>query len=277
MKLSLAYSTCPNDTYIFAAVDQKKIDLQGIDFDISMADIDVLNTNATQKNAPDITKISANAYADKLWKDYVILNSGSALGFANGPVLVAKNYFDVEELNSKKILIPGINTTANMLLSIFFPDAKNKTPMLFSEIENQVLNGNYDCGLLIHEGRFTYQSRGLKKIVDFGELWEQHTKMPIPLGFIIAKRTLPLEIIATVDNIIKRSIDYARTNTADIMPFIRNYAQEMNNDVMLNHIKLYVNNFTYNLGNDGRAAAEYFFKRAYQSNLLTQLPEKVFY
>lgn len=276
MKLSLAYSTCPNDTYIFEAIAEKKINLNGLDFDISMSDIDVLNNNALTADAPDITKISANAYAAGLWKDYVILNSGAALGHANGPVLVAKQQFALENLPLKTILIPGVNTTANLLLSIFFPNAKNKKTMLFSEIEPNIISEKYDCGLLIHEGRFTYQSRGLKKIVDFGELWEQKTQMPIPLGFIVAKRSLSKDIIKQVDNLIMQSIEFAQNNTAQAMPYIRTYAQEMEEQVMLNHIALYVNNYTHHLGKKGCNAIEYFFKKAFDAGLLPQMPQNCF-
>ena len=188
MKLTLAYSTCPNDTFIFDALAHGKIDTEGIDFEISLADIDVLNKNAVSANPPDITKISSNAYGIDIWKDYVILDSGSALGRNNGPLLVAKNEFPLEEMDSKRILIPGVNTTANLLFTTFFPNAKDKTPLLFSKIEGEVISGHYDAGLLIHEGRFTYKSKGLVKIADMGELWEQRFGMPIPLGSIIAKR-----------------------------------------------------------------------------------------
>ncbi|MBQ5451943.1 MAG: 1,4-dihydroxy-6-naphthoate synthase, partial [Bacteroidales bacterium] len=153
MKLRLSYSTCPNDTFIFYAIANRKIDLEGLDFEISLHDIDILNKNAAKDDCPEITKISSNAYAVSLWKKYVTLNSGAALGRNNGPLLVAKNAFPLDEINTKKILIPGVDTTANLLFSVFFPDAKNKTPMLFSKIEGEILAENYDCGLLIHEGR----------------------------------------------------------------------------------------------------------------------------
>lgn len=276
MKLTLAYSTCPNDTFIFDALANGKIDTEGIDFEISLADIDVLNKNAVAANPPDITKISSNAYGIDIWKNYVILDSGSALGRNNGPLLVAKEAFPLSEMDSKKILIPGVNTTANLLFTTFFPNAKDKTPLLFSKIEGEVISGHYDAGLLIHEGRFTYQSKGLVKIADMGELWEQNFGMPIPLGSIIAKRSLPQDIITKVDRIIRRSVQYSLNNPESPMPYIRDNAREMDDDVMRNHIALYVNNFSVSLGEEGRAAITFLYQKAFENGLYKELPEGIF-
>ena len=276
MKLTLAYSTCPNDTFIFDALANGKIDTEGIDFEISLADIDVLNKNAVSANPPDITKISSNAYGIDIWKDYVILDSGSALGRNNGPLLVAKNEFPLEEMDSKRILIPGINTTANLLFTTFFPNAKEKTPLLFSKIEGEVISGHYDAGLLIHEGRFTYKSKGLVKIADMGELWEQRFGMPIPLGSIIAKRSLPQDVIAKVDRIIRRSVEYSFAHPESPMPYIRDNAREMDDTVMRSHIALYVNNFSVSLGTEGRSAITFLSHKAFENGLYKELPEGIF-
>ena len=276
MKLTLAYSTCPNDTFIFDALANGKIDTEGIDFDISLADIDVLNKNAVAANPPDITKISSNAYGIDIWKNYVILDSGSALGRNNGPLLVAKEAFPLSKMDSKKILIPGVNTTANLLFTTFFPNAKDKTPLLLSKIESEVISGHYDAGLLIHEGRFTYQSKGLVKIADMGELWEQNFGMPIPLGSIIAKRSLPQDIITKVDRIIRRSVQYSLDNPESPMPYIRDNAREMDDTVMRNHIALYVNNFSVSLGEEGRAAITFLYQKAFENGLYKELPEGIF-
>ena len=276
MKLTLAYSTCPNDTFIFDALANGKIDTEGIDFEISLADIDVLNKNAVSANPPDITKISSNAYGIDIWKDYVIFDSGSALGRNNGPLLVAKEAFPLSEINQKRILIPGINTTANLLFTTFFPNAKDKTPMLFSEIEKEVINRHYDAGLLIHEGRFTYQSKGLVKLADMGELWEKNFNMPIPLGSIIARRTLSPDIIAKVDRIIRRSVQYSLNNPESPMPYIRDNAREMDDTVMRSHIALYVNNFSVSLGKEGRQAIEFLYKKAFENGLYKELPKGMF-
>ena len=276
MKLTLAYSTCPNDTFIFDALANGKIDTEGIDFEISLADIDVLNKNAVSANPPDITKISSNAYGIDIWKDYVILDSGSALGRNNGPLLVAKEAFPLTEINQKRILIPGVNTTANLLFTTFFPNAKDKTPMLFSEIEKEVINRHYDAGLLIHEGRFTYQNKGLVKLADMGELWEKKFNMPIPLGSIIARRTLSPDIIAKVDRIIRRSVQYSLNNPESPMPYIRDNAREMDDTVMRSHIALYVNNFSVSLGKEGRQAIEFLYKKAFENGLYKELPNGMF-
>lgn len=276
MKLTLAYSTCPNDTFIFDALANGKIDTEGIDFEISLADIDVLNKNAVSANPPDITKISSNAYGIDIWKDYVILDSGSALGRNNGPLLVAKEAFPLTEINQKRILIPGVNTTANLLFTTFFPNAKDKTPMLFSEIEKEVINRHYDAGLLIHEGRFTYKSKGLVKLADMGELWEKKFNMPIPLGSIIARRTLSPDIIAKVDRIIRRSVQYSLNNPESPMPYIRDNAREMDDEVMRSHIALYVNNFSVSLGKEGRQAIEFLYKKAFENGLYKELPNGMF-
>lgn len=276
MKLSLSYSTCPNDTFIFFAIAKKKIDLEGIDFEISLHDIDILNQNAAKDDCPDVTKISSNAYAIELWKKYVTLNSGSALGRNNGPMLVAKGFFDPKEMDCKSILIPGENTTANLLFTIFFPSAKSKTVMLFSKIEGEVIAGNFDCGLLIHEGRFTYKQKGLEKIIDFGEKWEEETHMPIPLGTIIAKRSLSRDVIEKVDRIIRRSIDYAFAHPQEALPYIRENARELSDEVTQSHIKLYVNDFSRNLGSEGRAAISFLYQKAYDCGYLKELPEDIF-
>ena len=274
--MKLSFSTCPNDTFIFYAIDNKKIDLEGIDFEISMHDIDVLNKNAAADNPPEITKISSNAYGINLWKNYVTLDSGAALGRNNGPMLVAAKYFDPKEMATKKILIPGVNTTANLLFSVFYPDAKDKTPMLFSRIEGEVLSGNYDCGLLIHEGRFTYKERGLVKIIDFGEQWEQVMHHPIPLGTIIARRDIGIDTARKVSRIIRRSIEYAYAHTEEAMPYIRSYARELSDDVIKSHIGLYVNEFSIDLGAEGKEAITFLYQKAKEVGMIDEMPREMF-
>ena len=274
--MKLSFSTCPNDTFIFYAIANKKIDLEGIDFEISMHDIDVLNKNAASDDAPEITKISSNAYGIDLWKKYITLDAGAALGRNNGPMLVAAKYFDPKEMSSKRILIPGINTTANLLFSVFFPDAKDKTPMLFSRIEGEVLSGNYDCGLLIHEGRFTYKERGLVKIIDFGEQWEQVMHHPIPLGTIIARRDIGIDTARKVSRIIRRSIEYAYAHTDEAMPYIRSYARELSDDVIKSHIGLYVNEFSIDLGAEGKEAITFLYQKAKEVGMIDEMPREMF-
>ena len=276
MKLRLSYSPCPNDTFIFYAIANKKIDLQGLEFDISLHDIDVLNKNAAKEDCPEITKISSNAYAIDLWKKYITLDSGSALGRNNGPLLVSKREISENDLTDKSILIPGVNTTANLLFSIFFPNAKNKTPILFSKIEEEVLKEKFDCGLLIHEGRFTYREKGLKKVVDFGEKWEQVFHKPIPLGSIIAKRDLDKTVIEKVNYLIFNSIQYAFENTRETLGYVRENARELSDSVTQSHIKLYVNDFSKSLGKEGKEAIEFLYNKAFEVGFLKEKPYDIF-
>ena len=276
MKLRLSYSPCPNDTSIFYAIANKKIDLQGLEFDISLHDIDVLNKNAAKEDCPEITKISSNAYAIDLWKKYITLDSGSALGRNNGPLLVSKREISENDLTDKSILIPGVNTTANLLFSIFFPNAKNKTPILFSKIEEEVLKEKFDCGLLIHEGRFTYKEKGLKKVVDFGEKWEQVFHKPIPLGSIIAKRDLDKTVIEKVNGLIFNSIQYAFENTHETLGYVRENARELSDSVTQSHIKLYVNDFSKSLGKEGKEAIEFLYNKAFEVGFLKEKPYDIF-
>ena len=276
MKLRLSYSTCPNDTFIFYAIANRKIDLEGLDLEISLHDIDVLNKNAAEEDCPEITKISSNAYAVDLWKKYVTLNSGAALGRNNGPLLVAKKDFSISEISTKKVLIPGVNTTANLLFTVFFPNVKNKTPMLFSKIEGEILAENYDCGLLIHEGRFTYKDKGLIKLADMGELWEKTFHQMIPLGTIIAKRNIGKNVIEKVNSLIFKSINYAFEHRDEAMPYIRENARELSDTVTQSHINLYVNEFSKNLGLEGKNAISFLYKKAFEAGLLRELPKDIF-
>lgn len=270
--LTIAYSPCPNDCFIFAAIALNKIDTQGIAFKIVLEDVEALNQHALLQTF-DITKLSFHAYA-YLTEHYILLNSGSALGFGVGPLLISKKEIsahDIATINQLKIAIPGVLTTANFLLSIAYPKAKNKTPILFSEIESQVLNGTFDAGLIIHENRFTYQEKGLNKIMDCGEFWEGLIHAPIPLGGIVMKRQIDSTTIKAVDQIIKQSIQYAYANKDVIMPYVRAHAQEMDEAVMLKHIDLYVNGYTLNLGDTGKQAVDLMFNKALENKLISTI------
>lgn len=253
-KLSLAFSPCPNDTFIFDAMIHHKIDTEGLDFDYQMTDISELNDMAFKKSI-DIIKISFHAYT-MLLNDYILLESGSALGKNVGPLVISKKKVQTSELKDLRIAIPGELTTANLLLKVLFPEAKNKTSMIFSEIEDAVIMGDFDAGLIIHENRFTYQEKGLLKVADLGELWMENTNTPIPLGGIIANRKLPEEIIKKLNRVLKRSILFARENPDSGMDFIRQHSNEMEEDVIKKHIELYVNDFTLDLGIEGHRAIE---------------------
>ncbi|MCD6556516.1 MAG: 1,4-dihydroxy-6-naphthoate synthase, partial [Bacteroidales bacterium] len=252
MKLTLGFSTCPNDTFIFDAAVHHKIDTEGIEFDLILDDVEELNQSAF-KGEIDITKLSYHAYA-YVANNYLILNSGSALGNNNGPLLISKRKIYSDEVNELKIAVPGKYTTANLFLGIAYPDAKNKTPYLFSDIEDAVSDEEVDAGLIIHENRFTYQAKGLKKIIDLGEYWENMTKMPIPLGCIVINRKHGKDLQLKISNIIKRSIEYAYKKPASSLEYIKQYAQETDAEVMKKHIDLYVNEFSLDLGQEGKKA-----------------------
>lgn len=274
MKLTLGFSTCPNDTFIFDAIVNKKIDLQGFDFDIVMADVQQLNT-MTINNQLDIAKISYHAYC-YVANSYKILNSGSALGFGNGPLLVSKGKIYPDEVPSLKIAIPGIHTTAFLLLKIFFPSLKQTKEYLFSDIQQAVIDNQVDAGLIIHESRFTYQIKGLTLIADLGQMWEKNTNLPIPLGGIVIKRLLDNNIQAIFDKILFESVKYAINNPNETLNFVRQHAQEMDTKVMLQHIELYVNEFTQNLNNQGKNAIIYLLNEAKKLDIIQEIPQKIF-
>lgn len=265
-KLTIGFSPCPNDCFIFDAMIHGKIDTEGLQFDVVMDDVETLNQKAF-KGELDITKLSYHAFAH-LTHIYTLLNAGSALGNNCGPLLIAKRKINLQEIDSLKIAIPGKYTTANFLLSLAFPSAKSKIEMVFSEIENAVLSEKVDLGLIIHENRFTYQQKGLKKIIDLGEWWETETQLPIPLGGIVIKKTLPPDVIEKVNRLIKKSVEYAFAKPKESLPFVKEHAQEMSEEVMYQHINLYVNNYSVDLGITGKKAIDTMFSKATQLGLI---------
>ena len=266
MKLSLGFSPCPNDTFIFYAMLHGKIDTEGLEFEALLADVEELNKKAFAKEL-DITKLSYHAYGHLL-EDYSLLHAGSALGNNCGPLLIAKENLEDEAIKKARIAIPGKLTTANFLLSLAYPEATRKEAILFSDIENAVLDGSFDAGLIIHENRFTYEEKGLKKLIDLGEYWESSTQLPIPLGGIVIQRALPLEVQQKVNRVMQRSVAYAFANPEETKPYVRAHAQEMDEQVMFQHIDLYVNEFTRNLGDKGKAAIEKLFTVAQEKELI---------
>jgi 1,4-dihydroxy-6-naphthoate synthase len=262
MKLTLGFSPCPNDCFMFDAIVNRRIDLEGLEFDVHLADIERLNAGALAGTA-DVTKLSYHAYAYCLDR-YVLLDSGSALGRNCGPLLISKRPIDEAEVGrgDLKIAIPGRYTTANFLLGLAFPQARHTTEMLFSDIEPMLLAGRFDAGVIIHENRFTYESKGLRKILDLGAFWERETRAPIPLGGIVARRTLPDAVKQIVNRVIRRSVEYAFAHRSASLPYVRAHAQEMSEDVMYKHIDLYVNEFSVDLGAEGRRAVQTLFDRA---------------
>lgn len=276
MMLTLGFSPCPNDCFMFDAIVNKRIDLEGLDFDVRMADVEALNKAAFAGDV-DVTKLSYHAYA-YCAANYVLLDAGSALGRNCGPLLISKRAIASEEAKAGKlrIAIPGKFTTANFLLGLAFPNAQDKTELLFSEIESAVASGEFDAGLIIHENRFTYQAKGLKKVVDLGEFWESETGAPIPLGGIVARRSLPHEVQQAVNRLLRCSVEYAFAHRDASLPFVRAHAQEMSEEVMYKHIDLYVNEYSIDLGVEGRQAVTTLFDRAAASGIIPPFTSELF-
>jgi 1,4-dihydroxy-6-naphthoate synthase len=276
MKLSLGFSPCPNDCFMFDAIVNRRIDLEGLEFSIRMADVEALNKAAFAGQA-DVTKLSYHAYA-YCTRDYVLLDAGSALGRNCGPLLISKRPIAVEEVaaGTLAIAIPGRYTTANFLLGLAFPAALNKSELLFSDIEAAVLDGRFDAGLIIHENRFTYAAKGLKKIIDLGEFWEGETGAPIPLGGIVVNRSLQGEVQRAVNRVLRRSVEYAFAHRAASLPFVREHAQEMSEEVMYRHIDLYVNAYSVDLGVEGKRAVELLFARAAGTGIIPDVKQSLF-
>ena len=253
MKLSLGFSPCPNDTFIFDALVNKKIDTMGFEFRVVLEDVETLNQWALQGKL-DITKLSFPAFFQSS-NEYVLLNSGSALGKGVGPLLISKSA-DINQgskIEDLTIALPGSHTTANLLFSFAYPNATNKEFMVFSSIEDAVLRGKTDLGVIIHENRFTYQQKGLFKVRDLGEYWEEKMNAPIPLGGIASKKE-SRAAARTIDSLIRQSLEHAFSNYPFITDYVKQHSQVMSEDVMRQHIDLYVNNYSLDLGAEGRQA-----------------------
>lgn len=260
MKFTLGFSPCPNDTFIFDALVNKKIDTLGFEFEPVLEDVETLN-QWTLQGKLDITKLSFPAFFQSTHL-YTLLNAGSALGKGVGPLLISKvdKPKDAAIVNECSIVLPGINTTAHMLFSFAYPDAHKKQFMLFSGIEDAVLEGNADLGVIIHENRFTYQQRGLHKVMDLGQYWEEKMNAPIPLGGIAIRNNISKSVATTVDSLIRQSLEYAFAHYPAVTDYVKQHAQAMEEAVMRQHIDLYVNNYSINLGEEGKAAIQTLFE-----------------
>lgn len=274
MKLSIGFSPCPNDTFIFDALINKKIDTEDLEFEAILEDVQTLN-QWTNENRLDVTKLSFPALFNNA-KNYVILNSGSALGKGVGPLLIGKKMVDIGDVEHCTIAIPGENTTANFLLSFAFPSVKNKIPFLFSDIEDAVLEEKVDLGVIIHENRFTYQQKGLHKICDLGEVWEERQKAPIPLGCIAAKRNLVIDLHQKIDRLIRKSLEYSFQSYPQISQYVKDHAQAMEEEVMRKHIELYVNDFSIDLKDAGKKAIGQLY-HVYQQQRKDAITSDLFY
>lgn len=286
MELTLGFSPCPNDTFIFDALIHGKIDTRGYRFHVEYHDVETLNNKAFQGELA-ITKLSYHAFAYAI-EAYQLLDAGSALGFGVGPLLICKDkeiaerlspkagQVDLGKLNDLKVGIPGKYTTANFLLGLAYPSLQNKQEMLFSEIEQNLLDGSIDLGLIIHENRFTYAEKGLHKVSDLGDFWEQTTDCPIPLGGIVVKRSLPQEVKLAINDLIRESVRYGLAHPKSGLDYIRSHAQEMDESVMYRHIELYVNAYSQDLGETGRMAVKNLFEKAAALNLIPTTNKKLF-
>jgi 1,4-dihydroxy-6-naphthoate synthase len=252
MKLTIGLSPCPNDTFIFDAMLNGKIDTEGLEFTYQFEDVETLNRLA-RTGTLDVTKISYGVLGQVL-PHYRVLNAGGALGRGVGPLFISTTANEPSNLESLTVALPGIHTTAHLLFSMAYPEIQKKIFLPFHEIEDAVLHKTVDAGVIIHENRFTYQQKGLFKWADLGEIWEKNTGHPIPLGGIVARRSYNSDLLKKINRIINRSLAYAYEHHAILPAFVTDNAQEMNELVMRNHIDLYVNDFSLDLSNTGRAA-----------------------
>ncbi|MGD9976929.1 MAG: 1,4-dihydroxy-6-naphthoate synthase [Bacteroidales bacterium] len=252
MRLKLNFSTCPNDTFMFGALVNSKINSGDYLFDVMLSDIEELNGLAVQ-GIPDVTKLSFGVLP-KVAGDYQLLDSGSALGKGVGPLVVSRKKIYPDEVSSVRVALPGEHTTAHLLFNLAFPGTRRKSFYRFSNIQDVVLSNEADAGVIIHESRFTYQAKGLLKVMDLGDFWEKKTGLPTPLGGVAVRKSLPENVRVAINQLLCSSIEFAFKNPQEVLPYVKQYAQEMDTEVMLKHIDLYVNKFSLSLGNNGRMA-----------------------
>jgi len=273
-KITLAISPCPNDTFMFYGLIKNKI-RHDIDIEVTFLDIEELN-QAALKSVYDISKISFSLLS-KVSEHYWLLDSGSALGEACGPLIISKSLESISQDSDYHCLIPGLNTTANFLLTTLYPRIKQKEVTLFSDIELKLKQDYADLGLVIHETRFTYEENGFNKISDLGQEWESSTGLPIPLGGIVASRSLDKQLIADFSHAIQESIKYAYENEGEALSYCKSYAQEMRSDVMKSHIDLYVNDYSLNLGEKGKQTIIYMLQKMIENGMIKEIPKELFF
>jgi 1,4-dihydroxy-6-naphthoate synthase len=274
--LTLGFSPCPNDCFMFDAIVHRRIDLEGLSFDVVMEDVEALN-KAAFAGTVDVSKLSYHAYA-YCADAFALLDAGSALGRGCGPLLISHRAISRDEVaaGGVRIAIPGRYTTANLLLGLAFPAATKRVELVFSAIEGAVLAGTVDAGVIIHENRFTYEARGLRKVIDLGDYWESETGAPIPLGAIAVRRSLPSDVQQAMNRVMRASVEYAFAHPDASRPFVRAHAQEMADEVMAQHIALYVNDYSVNLGAEGRRAIEGLFARGAAAGVIERPTRPLF-
>ncbi len=269
--IRLAISTCPNDTFAFHGLLNQQVDQRGLQFDISLLDIEQLNRGAIAGQF-DVAKVSFHA-ALRMCDTHVVLPSGSALGFGVGPLLLASRA-DVrpqplsEQSAVQRVLCPGELTTATLLYKLFYPDCGSLEQVVFSEIMPRLMDGSAELGVCIHEGRFTWQQHGLSLVEDLGTRWERETNCPLPLGGIVAKKSLGDETLAAIQAVVSDSISLALAEPETALPSMRRYAQEFDDQVLMKHVELYVNQWTQQLGVVGQRALDELSRRALQCGLV---------
>jgi len=264
--LSLGYSPCPNDTFIFFGMVHGRIDTEGLAFQERLEDVETLNQLALAGSL-DLTKISYHALGH-LRRDYYLLRSGGALGRGCGPLVIARKPVDMAQLRGRRIAIPGRLTTANLLLQLYGEGFEQVEILPFHLIMDAVRDGKVDAGVIIHESRFTYQQYGLAQVLDLGAWWEEHTGKPIPLGGILARRDLGQEVVATVDRVLRSSVEFAFANPQLPRQYIKAHAQELADEVIDSHIGLYVNDFSIDLGDEGLAAVTTLLSKAEERGII---------
>jgi 1,4-dihydroxy-6-naphthoate synthase len=272
--LTLGFSPCPNDTFIFHALVHGLVETSGLGFHERLEDVETLN-RLVLGGGLDVSKISYGLLGF-VRDDYVLLRTGGALGRGCGPLLVAREELAVETLRGRRIAVPGRYTTAFLLLRLFDPSLDDFLFLPFHEIMPAVVRGEADAGLIIHESRFTYHDYGLVRLLDLGEWWEGDTGRPIPLGGIVAKRSLGRETVAAVDRALRASVAYAHAHPDAAIPYIRAHSQEMSDEVCAAHIGLYVNSFSLDLEPEGEAAVRALLARAEASGLVPRVSRDLF-
>ncbi|MBU0464397.1 MAG: 1,4-dihydroxy-6-naphthoate synthase [Proteobacteria bacterium] len=279
----LAFSSCPNDTFIFKAIARELINLHGYCFDIVLEDVETLNQKAA-KGTYDITKLSFAALGS-LGDKYALLRTGSALGVGCGPLIISlpgRSLDDKRDDKTKPVIaVPGMGTTAYHLFKFYMDDLFANTdtnifPMPFEKIMPAVIERKADFGVIIHEGRFVYHTMGLELKADLGQWWEDKTSLPIPLGCIAIKRDIDPGIARDIQNLIRQSIDHAFLHPSMAYDYIQTYAQELDEDVIQQHIGLYVNDFSKDIGENGEAAITSFFEKAWTSGLIEKSGQPLF-
>ena len=274
MTLQLAYSPCPNDTFIFEAMVHGRIDTEGLSFTSVLADVEELNHQAFAKTHP-VTKLSYHALAH-LQDRYRLLDAGSALGEGIGPLLIANRQLTRQQIESSPIAIPGEYTTAAFLLRLAYPAASDLRTYVFDQIEAAIQTEEVLAGVIIHENRFTYAERGFSLLLDLGEYWEQTTQQPIPLGGIAVRRDLPMELQERIQRVLRRSVEYALAHPTASADYVAAHAQEMSPEIQYLHIRTYVNEYSVSLGERGRSAVSAMFEMAHERGVSPALAPDLF-